>query len=166
MPGSLNVTFSRVDGAWLLTLRGTIDEDSEFEDLTKGLSGRIRYDLAGVASVNAFGMREWLNAMRELASRARLEFEAVSIPLVQQFNLLLNAHLAGHVRSFTAPYYCPSCKATREMLLVPGDHPELREPDRLGPPPQACPACKAPMDFDDDPRVYFRFLAHHLTRHI
>jgi hypothetical protein len=143
----------------IAALKGTIDEDAELVTKLQGLTGKVRFELADVTAINSCGVREWINALREIEGRdTRIEFAGVSVALIQQFNMILNARGIGRVVSFHAPYYCEKCRKPREMLLSIAEHPGLQTPGELRAPARECPACGAALEFDEIEEKYLNFL--------
>ncbi len=159
MAGKLTVDVRQDGGLFTAALRGTIDEDSELAAGLRALSGRVRFDLNGVEGINSCGVREWINILRDLENREIVvEFAGVSVPLVQQFNMILNARGTGRVTSFQAPYYCGKCRKPREVVLVIAEHPPLQTAGSLSAPPMACPTCGEALEFDEIEEKFFNFL--------
>jgi hypothetical protein len=165
MAGKLNVQITRSGMTWVVTFSGAIDEDSELLDALKGVSGYVQFDLSGVAAINSCGVREWINALRELDGKVTLfEFTRVSVPMVQQFNMIVNARGNGRVVSFMAPYYCPQCRKPREMLLTPESDKELQQAGALSAPERKCPGCGSTLEFDEIEEKYLNFLEMQLRK--
>ena len=98
--------------------------------------------------------------MRAVPSSLELVFSDLTIPLVEQANVVPNFLPRGRVDSFFAPYACPSCEAEAQFRLVfPGDFPggSLRPPDRT------CADCAQALEFDDLEAEYFVFLERQQT---
>lgn len=151
---------TRQDGdVTVATLKGTIDEDAELVSKLQGLTGKVRFELADITAINSCGVREWINALREIEGRdTRIEFAGVSVALVQQFNMILNARGLGRVTSFHAPYYCDKCRRPREILLTIAEHPGLQNAGELRVPARECPSCGQALEFDEIEEKYLNFL--------
>ena len=159
MAGKLHIDVRQDGDLMVAALRGTIDEDSELGVGTRALSGRVRFDLSGVEAINSCGVREWINVLRGLESReAAIEYAGVSVALVQQFNMILNARGIGKVLSFQAPYYCAKCRKPREVVLVIADHAQLQKAGALSAPPMSCTTCGDALEFDEIEEKFFNFL--------
>lgn len=159
MAGKLAIEVAREGEAWVVTLKGVIDEDAELSTGLKGVSGNVRFEMAGVAGINSCGVREWINVLREMDGRVTaIEYAGVSVPMVQQFNMILNARGIGRVTSFMAPYYCGACRKPREMLLRIEEHKELQKAGELSAPARKCPQCDGELEFDELDEKYLNFL--------
>lgn len=143
----------------LAVLAGPIDEAAELDALLRGASaGGLRLDLAAVSSINSIGVRDWIRLLAAAhAAGVAVELTRVSEPIVAQLNMIVAARGHAEVRSFFAPYACDACGHEESRLLDPvADGAALR----AGTPPAApCPACSAPLAFDDFPERYLAFLA-------
>jgi anti-anti-sigma regulatory factor len=157
--GKLQIQVEQDGETSVAVLRGTIDEDAELAAGLRTLKARVRFDLGGVEAINSCGVREWINILRDLEAReSRIEYVGVSVPLVQQFNMILNARGTGRVTSFHAPYFCGNCRKPREMLLTIADHPSLQKVESISAPLLACPTCGDPLEFDEIEEKFFNFL--------
>jgi hypothetical protein len=136
---------------------GDVDENANFSELKRRLSGHVTFSLHGVRRINSCGVREWVNFVRELPGVSQLEFEACSTAVVSQLNMIFNFKGSGRIKSFFAPYVCESCGREEEKLLEVARHFPDRKSRQV--PPFACEKCGASMEFDDVPERYLSFLA-------
>lgn len=148
---------SGVDGAWQkVELRGEIDENADFSELQRALTGNVELTLEGVTRINSCGVREWVNFVRGLGGLQALMFARCSPPVVLQLNTIYNFRGPARVSSFMAPYVCEACHADEYKLLVVEEH----FPDRAHPhvPAFRCRRCGGVMVFDELPERYLSFL--------
>jgi len=150
---TLRISVREKDGTSLVTLAGIVDEHSDLSRL-RGLTGRVVINLKGIRRLNSFGVRSWMDAMRQLAEKAEVAFVECSVAVVDQLNMIHG--FLGHavVRSFYAPMECSSCDRQSEELV---DASECRALDGQVP-TVACPACHRPMRVDDVEDQYTLFL--------
>lgn len=113
-------------------------------------------DTRGISAINSSGVRNWLLLLEKLPTSCKIEYEAVSLALVEQANMILSFLRRGTIVSFMVPYFCYECQEP-EAHAVSAQDPHLAGNDPR-PPPVQCSRCGAAMDFDDDPREYFMFL--------
>jgi hypothetical protein len=154
-PAALSWHIQTKPGATLVEFFGEVDENVDFAELRRRLSGPVVFDLGRVRRINSCGVREWVNFVRDLAGKADLTFVACSPAIVTQLNMIYNFRGHAKVASFLAPYVCASCENEEEKLLdvatnFPG---RSREP-----PTYVCARCGGQMEFDDLPERYFAFL--------
>jgi anti-anti-sigma regulatory factor len=144
-PGFTTVEFS-----------GEIDENADFAELRRRLSGAVVFHLADVRRINSCGVREWVNFVREIPNVADLTFTHCSPAIVTQLNMIYNFRGRAKVRSFYAPYVCESCHIEEEKLLdVQSQFPN----GEIGLTPEfKCSSCNQAMEFDDLPERYLSFL--------
>lgn len=139
-----------------LKLAGVIDEDNELAGLSDKLGGgTVIVDLAEVERINSCGVRDWVNWLSRVEQNgAQVILVECSPAMVAQVNLVSNFTGKGVVKSFYAPYFCPSCDSEKVLLVEVGD--------LSGSPPKApacrCDECDGTMDFDDMEESYFAFL--------
>jgi hypothetical protein len=134
---------------------GEIDENADFVDLRRRLRGTVAFQLGEVRRINSCGVREWVNFVRDLPHVTDLAFSHCSPAIVTQLNMIYNFRGRAKIRSFYAPYVCDACGREEEQLIdVP-----TQATGRPTLPSFVCPACDAPMEFDDLPERYLSFLA-------
>jgi hypothetical protein len=145
------------DSGWQrVELRGEIDENADFSDLQRTLSGNVELRLDGVTRINSCGVREWVNFVRGLERVKALHFARCSPPVVLQLNTIYNFRGPARVSSFMAPYICEACHVDEYQLLNVDEH----FPDRAHPhvPAFRCKRCGGVMVFDELPERYLSFL--------
>ncbi len=135
---------------------GEIDENADFAELRRRLTGNVVFHLAEVRRMNSCGVREWVNFVRDLPNVEELTFTHCSPAIVTQLNMINNFRGAARVRSFYAPYVCDECGNEEEKLLDVQSQFPNGNTNRV--PPHICSKCQKPMDFDDLPERYLSFL--------
>lgn len=136
---------------------GEIDENADFAELRRRLTGAVVFHLAEVRRINSCGVREWVNFVRDLPSVTELTFSHCSPAIVTQLNMIYNFRGRAKVRSFYAPYICESCHNEEEKLLdVQSQFPQGSHSTV---PDFQCENCSEAMEFDDLPERYLSFLS-------
>jgi len=141
-----------------LKLSGVIDEDNELLDLPDQISAdTVVIHLADVERINSCGVRDWVNWI------SKLEDEGVGVVLVEcspaivaQMNLANSFAGTGLVKSFYAPYFCPSCDVEKVLLVGMEEMKAMETPKA---PTCRCDECDGLMVFDDMEDSYFAFVA-------
>ena len=163
MQEKLKVVSQDLGGGKRLTFTGIIDEDSDLGVWIKADAGTtLHFDLRGIRRINSCGVREWVNAVKALGDKVKLVYEACSIPIVEQLNMIANFAGNGRVVSFLAPYVCESCDCEHEELVDVATH--FAGKTELSPPVVKCSECGEPMEFDEDEDEYFLFLESQLRK--
>lgn len=155
-------TESNVNGTLVLTFEGPIDEESTLPEVPEGVKA-VTVDLQFVKSINSYGIREWLNWVRPLAARAKIEFINCPKSIVLQFNTVEGFLPQGaSVSSFYVPYFCEKCDREKSVLFTLGQEVkktsngwtkefEMREDED-------CEARPCEMEIDVTESKYFGFL--------
>jgi hypothetical protein len=141
----------------LVELRGEIDENADFSELSQTLYGDVELELATISRINSCGVREWVNFIRNLPRVRSLCFAQCSPPVVMQLNTIYNFRGRARVISFLAPYICEACHIDEYKLLDVAEH--FPEPVQPHVPTFRCRRCGGVMMFDELPERYLSFLA-------
>ncbi len=146
------------DGMTFLKLSGVIDEDNELFDLSDRTGGgTVIIDLAEIERINSCGVRDWVNWLARLEKKdSDVILVECSPAIVAQINLVNNFTGKGRVKSFYAPYFCPSCDLEKVLLV---ELEEMKSMDVPKAPTCRCDECDGVMDFDDMEDSYFAFVA-------
>jgi anti-anti-sigma regulatory factor len=159
MSESLEIKREAKGDVLVLKLKGNITEDSHIESVASELKPVVVIDLQGVARINSYGIRQWVNVMKEIKQKTKqLIFHRAPAPFVEQFNMISNFGGGGVVYSFALPFFCENCDQENSQLyelpngVSPSSTPKL--------PTAKCPKCSKPMVFNDMEDEYFYFLQH------
>lgn len=147
----------RKDGRTVAHLEGEINENADFSELLRELSGDVVLELEGISRINSCGVREWVNFVRALDRVTTLRFERCSPTVVLQLNTIFNFRGRARVGSFLAPYVCEACHVDEYKLLEVAEH--FPDRGRVPAPAFPCPRCAGAMMFDELPERYLSFLA-------
>ncbi len=153
-----HATIHQKGGVTYLKLSGVIDEDNELFDLLDRIGpGTVVINLAEIERINSCGVRDWVNWLGRLEKKgAKVVLVECSPAIVAQINLVSNFTGNGIVKSFYAPYFCPSCNLEKVLLI---EMEEMKAMDRPKAPVCRCDECDGIMDFDDMEESYFAFVA-------
>ncbi len=145
-------------GITYLKLAGVIDEDNELFDLLDQIGpGTVVINLAELERINSCGVRDWVNWLGRIEKKgAKVVLVECSPAIVAQINLVSNFTGNGVVKSFYAPYFCPSCNLEKVLLI---EMEEMKAMDHPKAPVCRCDECDGIMDFDDMEESYFAFVA-------
>ena len=148
---------STAESAITLTVTGCIDERSDLSPLLS-VSGAntLVLDLAGVERINSVGVRDWIEAMRQIPADIAVYWERTAVPMVCQLAMIANFHGHSRIRSIMAPYYCNPCDLEHQILLTVDK--SLTSPPHTAP-PFDCPDCGKTMEFDELEEDYFASVA-------
>lgn len=151
------IVASRDGGTLRLVISGSIDENCDMAAPLSDMEGVSRLEILSgeVSRINSAGVRNWIRALARVSATLELVFHELSIPLVEQANMVPNFLPRGRVESFFAPYVCPECQMeVPRRLVYPDDFPAgvLRTLE------SNCEKCAVPLEFDDLEAEYFTFL--------
>jgi len=138
----------------ILSLFGVIDEFADLSFFGR-MHGKTYVDLAGIRRINSFGVRIWVDAVRQVTEGTELHFVNCSPPMLEQVNMVQHFFGSGIMDSFQAPMICEECD---ELMTVTENVDDVRaRGGRLD--EHACPTCGKPMLLDDLPEQYLAFLS-------
>ena len=129
----------------LVTIAGVIDETSDLGPLVRLGARPIVVDLRGVRRINSYGVRVWLDAVRQVPVSAPLGFVHCPPPVIDQCNMVAGFLGHGRLESFYAPMTCRECDESVDRLF------EVAACRASGGklPATPCPRCRRPMEIDD-----------------
>jgi hypothetical protein len=154
---TVNVTGDATERRLVLT--GRLDESVRLEgEAPKWAARTVVLESAGITAINSLGIREWMHLMARLtAAGATVVHERCAEALIEQMSFIPAVRGGGTVRSFHAPYICPSCHHEASMLIDVAVHGDgLREMQAPGLP---CERCGSPMELADLPERLFAFIS-------
>ena len=141
----------------VIRLDGPINEHFDRVKFVSSSTNQIVIvDFDAVGWITSFGIREWVQAIREIP-KSYLAFINVRPTVVQQFNMLTSFAGDGELVSFYAPYTCPGCGYCQENLIDLLElHPMVK---RWQLPAVACDECGRPTELDDFAESYLAYAA-------
>jgi two-component system response regulator AtoC len=152
----LKVTCLPRKGGNLLRLEGVINERAELAEHLRGLTGAVVLDLDKISRITSFGVLQWTRAMEQLGSTYCI-FIKCRVSMLTQFNLVRDFGGRGVLVSFYAPYVCPACDRTFDLLLDLRHHHDIV---LSGEPPFArCRVCGEAAELNALPEELFSFVA-------
>lgn len=137
----------------VVTLRGKIDEHFEGAQLGRALRGTVLIDLEGVDRVTSFGVREWIELTKALASHTGDVWLArCSEPIVTQMAHIRSFPGTTKLLSFAAPFLCNACgHGWSTFLDCERDAAWFGDGQAPVHAVVACPRCGGAGRLDDDP---------------
>ncbi|HLG20897.1 MAG TPA: hypothetical protein VI895_13915 [Bdellovibrionota bacterium] len=165
MTEALQTKRAEINDMLVVSLQGDITEDSHIEGLKENLKPIVVFDLKEVKRINSYGIRQWINVMKEIHSKVRqIVFHRCPSVMVEQFNMINNFGGGGIVYSVYLPYYCEKCgKSDTKLYSLPGGATPEEMPTL---PTYPCAHCSQALTFNDIEDEYFYFLQHQKTRSV
>jgi eukaryotic-like serine/threonine-protein kinase len=153
----VRVVTKQASNVRLVELAGVVDETLDLADFKRLAGMPIVFDLGEVRRITSIGVRNWIDALRQL-SGTEYYFVRCRPSVVWQFNMVLRFGGTGRIVSLFLPYTCSAnCGHESEHLL------DLRSEHSVvvagQPRPQRCAKCGAVAEFDEDPASYFSHVA-------
>jgi hypothetical protein len=144
-------------GGTRIALSGVIDERARLESVFHGLEdGAVILNLREVTRINSCGVRDWLNAVKQIAKTHEIFYEQCSRAIIDQMNMITSFADSAAVKSFVSPYYCGKCEKQHEILIEVENLQRANLPEA---PEALCPDCGAEMEFSEIEEKYFHFLS-------
>ena len=141
-------------GKQLFYVSGVIDENADLSALG-GVTGKdLEINMKGVRRINSFGVRSWMEAIRQVPRDVRVTFVECPPPVIDQCNMVTGVLGHGVLYSFFAPLVCEECDEQVDELFETQKCRELggRLPEVL------CERCGEPMEVDDLEEQYLLFV--------
>lgn len=141
-------------GRCLVKVVGVIDENADLTPLSGLRAPNVRIDMSDVRRINSFGVRSWINALREIPESVTLEFVECPPPVIDQCNMVYGFLGHGRPVSFYAMMVCDACDEEIDKLF------DTEACRALGGklPRTSCPNCGSDMEVDDIEEQYLSFL--------
>jgi hypothetical protein len=142
------------DGEDFVTITGVIDENADLSPLTRLGTRPVRIHMKGVRRINSFGVRTWIDAIRQIHPATRMRIIHAPPPVVDQCNMVSGFCGHGRLESFYAPMTCAECDEQVDQLFETAAC--RANGGRL--PATPCPRCGRPMEVDDLEEQYLLFV--------
>jgi hypothetical protein len=138
----------------VLLVSGVIDENADLSSLSRVRAPEVEINLKGVRRINSFGVRAWIDAVRQIPASTRVAFVHCPPPVIDQCNMVSGFLGHGVLESFYAPMTCEECDEQLDQLF------ETARARELGGnlPPTPCPRCGREMEVDDLEEQYLLFV--------
>lgn len=142
-----------------LRLMGTIDEQFDAPGLAQTIACRyLVLDLGGVDRISSFGIRQWIDFVGQIVPRLTgVYYVECSSKVMDQFNMVANFGGAGYIVSFYAPYRCETCDQEHRHLFRSDEETPVWRAGQA--PVMTCQTCTNKEDFDENPAMYFSYVA-------
>lgn len=141
-------------GKPVLLVSGVIDENADLSPISAISDPAVEINLKAVRRINSFGVRAWIDAVRQIPRSTRVEFVHCPPPVIDQCNMVGGFLGHGVLASFYAPMTCEECDEQLDQLFQTARARELG--GRL--PPTPCPRCGREMEVDDLEEQYLLFV--------
>jgi hypothetical protein len=151
---TFTIDVAQRDGEDLVTITGVIDENADLSPLTQLGKRPVRVHLRGVRRINSFGVRSWIDAIRQIPRNTALRFVHAPPPVVDQCNMVSGFVGHGQLESFYAPMTCTECDEQVDQLFETAAC--RANNGRL--PATPCPRCGRTMEVDDLEDQYLLFV--------
>lgn len=138
-----------------IILTGIIDEDVNFAHIEIVNTPEIRFELAGIKSINSCGIREWIKWLNTNKA-AKIHFENCPKIIIDQINMV-DGFLPKNatVESFFVPYYNDDNGTEKNILFRLGSE---FSPGVVNAPKNVKDENGDPMEMDVIESKYFKFL--------
>lgn len=115
--GKLEVKSDKAGEKLNLTLAGSIDEDTDFNQIPFGGAKEIEIKMGGVKSINSCGIREWIKWI-STAGGANIQWHECPKVIVDQINMV-DGFLPNNAKvlSFFVPYYNDEMGSEKNVLF-------------------------------------------------
>jgi hypothetical protein len=154
----LNAEKSEKGNRLFFKLNGIVDDQANFDQVFGAIPpapAEFHIHCNQITRINSVGVKAWIKFFQAVqAKHVKVVYYECSPPLVLQMNLVFNFLCGGRVESFQAGYSCESCE---NPFLAVLNSASLQK-DGFKPPLLKCPKCNESAEFDDIPKVYFKFL--------
>lgn len=153
---NFNVEHNKEGDSDILSLKGHIDEDAVFENVTYGDSSQLIIDFNKVSAINSCGIREWITWIQKAPPEKKIVYRNCPKIIVDQANMVSGfVPPNGVIESFYVPYYCESTDNEKMVLFVAGKE---FEGDSISAPEVKDEESGEEMEMDVIEAKYFKFL--------
>ncbi|KYG70074.1 hypothetical protein AZI85_15405 [Bdellovibrio bacteriovorus] len=155
MKNKVIVEIEELPSYLFIAVKGTLDEYSEFPEVTVTQNRDVLFDLQGFKSINSTGIRLWMEWIKNLNFRI-FYFRHCPKVFIDQLN-----NVAGFIpdnsviESFYVPYHSPVTDEEASILFRKGDH---FVKGRILGMPEVLDSNFSRMEIDILPEKYLRFL--------
>ncbi|WP_127716668.1 hypothetical protein [Halobacteriovorax sp. HLS] len=154
MSDKLSINIKTENEAVIVLFKGPIDEDSNFDEISKITGTTVTFDFNEVTLINSCGIREWVNFIEKLDSSTTFSYINCRQIVIEQINMVKGFIREGaRVDSFYAPYYCEGCDQEFKIHLKYTDVTNQEAPS------VKCTNCEdTELEFDAIEAQYFQFI--------
>lgn len=137
-------------------VKGKLDQDADFDGITRCNRAEFFIELEGVERINSFGVKVWVNLISSLKEK-RVTLRGCPVCFVDQLNIFEDFLGTCVIESLFLPFYCDTCNKEKDVKI---DMQTTRQPNfrealnQMFP----CPNCGKNQTFFDDIDAYFNFL--------
>lgn len=154
----LNVIKESKGNVCVIKMVGTIDEQTNLQDLIGEIPNEIHVNCKEVTRINSYGVRLWVEYFKKVSDKnVKMKFVDCSTTIVHQLNLMVNfIPPKAEIESICAPYLCEGCKTQFVTVFKMAVIPSFLGGTKV--PSIKCPKCtNGTAVFDDLEEEYFSF---------
>ncbi len=130
MANELEIKKQKLDDHLIVELYGNIDEDSNFETLTKLDVKIITFDFDGIKMINSCGVRDWIQFIEKIPADTKIIYKKCPQIVIEQINMVHGFIRKGaKIDSFYAPYYSEDKDEVIKVLLKSEDVKKAKAPE-------------------------------------
>ena len=158
MNGNLRIEKVQNGSNLNLLLQGQIDEGADYSNISFTGCKTIAFDFEKVTLINSTGLQKWISFLEKVPLSIEIKFIKCPLRITNQINLFPGflANRTVKIESFYAPYYCPDCNRSDDVLLVTESH--FKDKNNIRAPEMNCKQCHKTMEFDGIEKKFFLFL--------
>lgn len=158
MSEALQINIENQGAIHIAQLKGMITEDSNLDALNQIQGNRLIIDLEGIERINSYGIRRWINCLKELMEKVdELVFVKCPPVIVEQFNMISNFGAGGVVYSIFLPFYAEESDEEK-MVMFEVYHSAEEDPELIVSGIKESDQSLADYEFNDLEDEYFAFL--------
>ncbi|RYZ90989.1 MAG: hypothetical protein EOP04_02065 [Proteobacteria bacterium] len=103
---TLNRTETSTEHATTITLRGTIDQNFNWNNFQSKVKPQVVVDLKDVDQINSSGVRAWIKTFDLAFQNHPVEFRHVSTTVIDNVNIFPALIKGAKLKSFNMQYFC------------------------------------------------------------
>jgi len=154
---SCKVDIKNAGDEQIVFLSGSIDENSDLRTIERLTADRVTIDFGGVSKVNSFGIRMWINVLKNINDGRNIVFENCTSVFIENLNIIPKMREDVEIMSFFLPFYCSACDIEIAKRVTRKEALEENFIESLGK-KYVCSKCDRLLEFYDDEDLYFDFL--------
>lgn len=158
MKGNLLVDKVQDGSSLTLKLQGQIDEGADYSNISFDSITSLSFDFEKITLINSTGLQKWISFLEKVPVSIEIKFVNCPLRITNQINLFPGflANRKVKIESFFAPYFCPDCDHSDDILLSTETH--FKDRNDIRAPEIRCKRCQKVMEFDGIEKKFFLFL--------
>lgn len=150
---SFHIETRREGSRQVMYLSGVIDESADLTPIAQ-IREPIELNMRDIRRINSFGVRAWIDHIRQVPADVKLTFVECPPPVIDQCNMVGGFLAGGVLKSFYAPMVCEECDEQQNQLFET----EVCRSNGGRLPGTPCPRCGRNMEVDDLEEQYLLFV--------